>query len=47
MVLCGSGEPEAGSVMIVFPDDVQGDGVEFDDAGGEPDEPGHSEVSVA
>ena len=33
--------------MMVFPDDVQGHGVEFDDAGGEPDEPGHAEVSVA
>lgn len=33
--------------MMVFPDDVQGHGVEFDDAGGEPDELGHAEVSVA
>lgn len=32
---------------MVFPDDVQGHGVEFDDAGGEPDVPGHAEVSVA
>jgi len=47
VVLRGAWEPEAGGVMMVFPDDVQGHGVKFNDAGCQSDVPWHSEVSVA
>ncbi len=47
MVLGSAREPQAGGVMMVFPDDVQGHGVEFDHAGCQSEVPWHPEVSIA